>query len=80
MLTTIVEGVPKDPFSTANTPNVGMGVTTFLGLLHFTLDPYFLILSVKQRGISTIFYMTLSGIEPRSPGTLVNPLTVRSMD
>ena len=35
--------------------SVGKSATSFLGLLHFTLDPYLIILSVKQRGIKYHF-------------------------
>ena len=34
-----------------NNRGVGEGATPFSGLLHFTLDPYLIILSVKQGGI-----------------------------
>ena len=34
---------------------VGEGVTPFPGLLHFTLDPYLIMLSVKQGGIKYHF-------------------------
>ena len=51
-LATIVEGNPKAPFSIAPT---GEGTTPFPGLLHFTLDPYLIILSVKQGGIKYHF-------------------------
>ena len=34
---------------------VGEGTTPFPGLLHFTLDPYLIMLSVKQFVSSTIF-------------------------
>ena len=44
-LATIVEGDPKAPFSIATTP----------GLLHFTLEPYLIMLSVKQGGIKFHF-------------------------
>ena len=45
-LATIVEGDPKAPFSIA---------TPFPGLLHFTLEPYLIMLSVKQGGIKYHF-------------------------
>ena len=32
--------------------SVGEGATPFPGLLHFTLDPYLIVLSVKQGGIN----------------------------
>ena len=34
---------------------VGEGATPFLGLLHFTFDPYLIMLSVKQGGIKYHF-------------------------
>ena len=46
---TVVEGDPKAFFSIATT-GVGEGVIPFPGLLHFTLDTYFIILRVKQGG------------------------------
>ena len=54
-LATIVEGDPKAPFSIATTPCVGEGATPFPGLLHFTLEPYLIMLSVKQGGIKYHF-------------------------
>ena len=45
-LVTVVEGDPKAPFSIA---------TPFPGLLHFTLDPYLIMLSVKQGSIKYHF-------------------------
>ena len=53
-MATVVEGDPKDPFSKATT-GVGEGATPFPGLLHFTLDPYHIMLSVKQGGIKYHF-------------------------
>ena len=52
--------------------------TPFPGLLHFTLDPYLILLSVKERGIKyhfKVFGMTRPGIELRSPGSLANTLS-----
>ena len=34
----------------------GGGATPFLGLLHFTLDPYLIMLSTKQDGIKYFFF------------------------
>ena len=48
-------GDPKAPFSIATTPGVGEGATPFLGLLHFTLDPYLIMLSVMQGDIKYHF-------------------------
>ena len=46
---TVVEGFPKAPFSIG--VGVGEGATPFPEFNHFTLDPYLIILSVKQGGI-----------------------------
>ncbi len=55
-LATLVEGDPKAPFSIATTGvGVGEGGTPFPGLLHFTLDPYLIMLSVKQGSIKYHF-------------------------
>ena len=55
-LSTGVEGDQKAPFSIATTPRCRRGgATPFLGLLHFTLDPYLIMLSVKQWGIKYHF-------------------------
>ena len=55
-LATVVEGDPKAPFSIATTPRCrGGGNTPFSGLLHFTLDPYLIMLSVKQGSIKYHF-------------------------
>ena len=50
-MATIVEGNPKAPFSIASTPMCRGGRYSFPGLLYFTLDPYLIMLSVKQGGI-----------------------------
>ena len=47
-LVTIVEGDLKAPFSMATTPRCRGGHYTFPGWLHFTLDTYLILLSVKQ--------------------------------
>ena len=54
-LATVVEGDPKAPFSIATTPRCRGGCYSFPGLLHFTLDLYFIMLSVKQGGIKYHF-------------------------
>ena len=54
-LATIVEGNPKVPFSIATTPRCRGGRFSFPGLLYFTLDPYLIMLSVKQGGIKSHF-------------------------
>ena len=51
---TVDEGDPKAPFSIVTTL-VGEGVTLSPRLLHFTLDTYLIILSVKQRWIKYHF-------------------------
>ena len=72
-MATVVEGDPKAPFSIATTPMCCEGATPFPGLLHFTLDPYFIMLSVKQGSIKyQVFGITRPGIESRSPGPLAN--------
>ena len=48
-LATIVKGEQKAPFS------IGEGATPFLGLHHFTLDTYLILLNVKQGGIKYHF-------------------------
>ena len=56
-----------------------MGATPFPGLLHFTLDPYLIMPSVKPGGFKyhfCVFGMTLLGIELRSPEPLANTLTI----
>ena len=55
MLATIVGGNPKAPFSIATTPRCRGGRYSFPGLLYFTLDPYLIMLSVKQGGIKYHF-------------------------
>ena len=56
-LVIIVESDPKDPISIATTPRGREGVTFFLGLLQLTLDPYFIMLSVKLGGIMKHFWI-----------------------
>ena len=50
-LATVVEGNQKAPFQWLLHWSVGEGVIPFAGLLHFTLDMYLILLSVKQGGI-----------------------------
>ena len=45
----------KAPVSIATTRSVGEGTTPFPRLLHFTLDPYLILLIVKQGGIKYHF-------------------------
>ena len=71
-LATIVEGNPKAPFSIATTPMCRGGRYSFPGLLYFTLDPYLIMLSVKQGGIKYHFLESLVwldlGLNPGLPG------------
>ena len=55
MLATVVEGYQKAPFQQLLHRGVGEGATTFPRLLHFTLDTYLILLSVKQGGIKYHF-------------------------
>ena len=54
-LATVVEGDSKAPFSIATTPRSRGGATPFPGLLHFTLDMYLIMMSVKQGSIKFHF-------------------------
>ena len=47
----VIQGNQKAPFSI----DVGEGTTPFPGLLHFTLDMYLILLSVKLGGIKYHF-------------------------
>ena len=74
-LATLVKSDPKVPFLIAITPRCRKGTTPFTGLLHFTLDTYLIMPTVKQAASSTIFWvfgMSQFGIEPWSPGPLAN--------
>ena len=79
-MATIVEGNQKAPFSIAFDRSVGKGATPFPGLLHFTLDTYLVLMSIKEvtSTIFKVFGMTQLEIEPRSPGPLSNTLPTRS--
>ena len=55
-LATLVEGNPKIPFSIATSPKCRGGRYSIPGLLHFTLDPYLIMLSVKQGNIKSYFW------------------------
>ena len=60
--------------------DVGVGATLFPELFHFTLDPYLIMLSVKQSGTKNhlwLFRMTRPRIELRSLGPLANTLLIR---
>ena len=70
-------GNPISPFSIAITPRCRGGYSSFTKIAKLTLDTYLIMLSVRQGGMSTIFSifgMTRSSIESRSPGTMANNL------
>ena len=79
-LATLIESNPKDPLSIASTRDVGEGATPFPGLFHFTLDPYLIMLIVKQGSIKYHIFESLVWLhlefEPRSPGPLANTVCV----
>ena len=54
-MATIVEGNPKAPFSIATTPRCRGRRYSFPELPYFTLDPYLIMLSVKQGGMKYHF-------------------------
>ena len=54
-LANLFEGDPNYPFSLAITSSCRVGATPFPWLLHFTFDPYLIMLSVKQVGIKYYF-------------------------
>ena len=74
---TFVEGDMKAPFSIATRPRCREGDTPFPGFFHFTLDPFLIMLSVKQGRTKYHFGMTRPGIEPRSFRPLANTLHFR---
>ena len=79
-LATVVDGDLKAPFSIATTLRLKGEHYSFPWIAHFTLDTYIIMLSAKQGGITTIFWvfsMTRPGIEPQSPGLLGNTLPIR---
>ena len=82
-LATIVDGHLKVPFSIATTPNCRGGRDSFPWIA--PLYPWIRTLwcwVLSKEASSTIFWvfgMTQPGIEPRSPGALVNALTTMSM-
>ena len=55
LLVTVEEGDQMDPFSIATILRCREGATSFPGLLHFTLDTYVILLSVKQGGVKYHF-------------------------
>ena len=54
-MATVVEGHQKATFLIATTPRCSGGATPFPGMIHFTLDTTFLLLSLKQGGIKYHF-------------------------
>ena len=79
LLSMYKEGDSKASFSIATTQMCRQERYSFAELLHFTLDPYLIMLSVKQGGIKYYFWvcgMTRPGIEPWSHGSLANILTI----
>ena len=70
------------PFSIATTSKCRGECYSFLWIALLTLDPYLMMLSVKQGGIEyhfCVFGMTHSQIEHQSLGPLVNTLTIMPM-
>ena len=55
MLAILVDVDPKGPFSIATTLRCRESATLFPGFLHFALDPYLIMLSVKIGGIKCHF-------------------------
>ena len=51
MLATLVEGDPKAPFSITT---IGEGATSFPGFLHFTLDPYLILLAPTSGSLDQV--------------------------
>ena len=77
MLATLVEGDQKALFSIATTPRCRRRHYSFPCIVHFTLDTYLILLSVKQGGIKyhfKVFGMTRSGIECRTSRPVANTL------
>ena len=79
-LATLVKGDPKVPFSIAATPRCRGGRYSIPGLLHFTLDFYLIMLSVKQGDIKYHYFSLWYDSTwdwTRSTGPLVNTLLIR---
>ena len=69
-------------FDSLRHQGVGEGATPYPGLLHFTLDLYLIMLSVKQGGIKYHFlslWYDSTWDWTRSPRPLVDTLTARPM-
>ena len=74
---TVVEGDQKAPFSIATTPMCKGALLLSMDCSTLPLIRTLMMLSVKQGGIKYHFlkvFMTRLGIEPQSPGPLVNTL------
>ena len=74
---TVFKGDPKALFSIATSPRCRVRHYYFLWNALCTLDPYFIMLSVKQGNIKyhfLVFSITRPGIESRSPAPLTNTL------
>ena len=79
-LATVVEGDLKAPFSIAITSRCRGGRYSFPGLLHFTLDAYLIMLSVKQGSIKYHFFESLVWLDlGLNPGLLDNWWTLYSL-
>ena len=77
-LATFSRGGPEGSFfNNYYTKVYGRALFLSLDCSHFTLDPYLILLTVKQGSIFLVFGMTRPGIEPRSPGPLANTLLIR---
>ena len=62
----VVEGVPKAPFSIATTPRCKGGHSFFPGIAPLSFDPYLIMLSVKQGDIKYHFWVF--SVTPLNPG------------
>ena len=76
-MTTVVEGDPKTPFLIATTPGCREGWYSIL-LLHFNLDAWLIMLSVRQGGMRYFFLsIWYDSIVPRSLEPLVNIFIIK---
>ena len=72
----------RPPFQLLLHWDVGEGDNPFSWLLLFTLDPYLILLTIKQGGIKDhfwVFGMTRLRIELRSSGPVANTLLIQLM-
>ena len=75
----LVKGDPKAPFSFATTTRCWKRRHSFLRIAPLTLDPYLIMLSVKQWGVNYHFFESLVWrlrIDPLSLGPLANTRTI----